>query len=86
MQDVADAVRYHHEHYDGAGYPEGLRGEQIPLVARIIHVADAYDAMTSPRPFRPTTTRRHSNNLKTSPPRNSTHRWWMHSAALKRLR
>jgi len=52
MQDVADAVRYHHEHYDGSGYPEGLRGEQIPLAARIIHVADAYDAMTSPRPFR----------------------------------
>ena len=52
MQDVADAVRYHHEYYDGSGYPEGLRGEQIPLAARIIHVAEAYDAMTSPRPFR----------------------------------
>jgi putative two-component system response regulator len=51
MQDVADAVRYHHEHYDGSGYPEGLHGEQIPLAARIIHVADAYDAMTSPRLF-----------------------------------
>ncbi len=52
MQEVADAVRYHHEYYDGSGYPEGLCGEQIPLAARIIHVADAYDAMTSPRPFR----------------------------------
>jgi putative two-component system response regulator len=52
MADVADAVRYHHEHYDGSGYPEGLRGEQIPLASRIILVADAYDAMTSPRPFR----------------------------------
>lgn len=52
MQEVADAVRYHHEHFDGGGYPEGLIGEQIPLAARIIHVADAYDAMTNPRPFR----------------------------------
>ncbi|MDT5121736.1 MAG: hypothetical protein QOC96_1218 [Acidobacteriota bacterium] len=52
MADVAEAVRYHHEHYDGSGYPEGLRGEQIPLASRIILVADAYDAMTSPRPFR----------------------------------
>jgi putative two-component system response regulator len=52
MADIADAVRYHHEHYDGSGYPEGLRGEQIPLASRIILVADAYDAMTSPRPFR----------------------------------
>jgi putative nucleotidyltransferase with HDIG domain len=52
MEDIADAVRYHHEHYDGTGYPEGLSGEQIPLVSRIILVADAYDAMTSPRSFR----------------------------------
>jgi len=52
MRDVADAVRYHHENYDGTGYPEGLHGEQIPIAARIISVADAYDAMTSPRPFR----------------------------------
>jgi putative nucleotidyltransferase with HDIG domain len=52
MQDVADAVRYHHENFDGTGYPEALFGEQIPIAARIISVADAYDAMTSPRPFR----------------------------------
>src|SRR2546423_2009 len=52
MQDVAEAVRHHHEHYDGTGYPEGLKGEQIPLLARIIFVADVYDAITSPRPFR----------------------------------
>ena len=52
MQDVIAAVRHHHEHYDGTGYPEGLSGAQIPQAARIIHVADAYDAMTSPRPFR----------------------------------
>ena len=52
MHEVAAAVRHHHERFDGTGYPEGLRGEQIPLPARIIAVADAYDAMTSPRPFR----------------------------------
>jgi putative nucleotidyltransferase with HDIG domain len=51
MEEVAAAVRHHHENYDGTGYPEGLAGEQIPLASRIIHVADAYDAMTSPRPF-----------------------------------
>jgi putative two-component system response regulator len=52
MEEVASAVRHHHENYDGTGYPEGLAGEQIPLASRVIHVADAYDAMTSPRPFR----------------------------------
>ncbi len=46
------AIRYHHEHYDGSGYPGGLKGEEIPLDARILAVADAYDAMTSPRPYR----------------------------------
>jgi putative nucleotidyltransferase with HDIG domain len=52
MEEVAAGVRHHHENWDGTGYPEGLAGERIPLVSRIIHVADAYDAMTSPRPFR----------------------------------
>jgi putative nucleotidyltransferase with HDIG domain len=52
MSEVAAAVRHHHERFDGSGYPEGLSGAQIPLAARIILVADAYDAMTSPRPFR----------------------------------
>ena len=47
-----ELVRYHHEHYDGSGYPDGLAGEQIPLIARILAVADAYDAMTSTRPYR----------------------------------
>jgi putative nucleotidyltransferase with HDIG domain len=45
-------VRYHHEHFDGMGYPDGLSGEQIPFIARILAVADAYDAMTSTRPYR----------------------------------
>ena len=47
-----DVVRYHHERYDGGGYPSGLKGEEIPLLARIFAVADAYDAMTNDRPYR----------------------------------
>jgi response regulator RpfG family c-di-GMP phosphodiesterase len=46
------AVRHHHERYDGRGYPDGLRGEAIPLLARVVTVADAFDAMTSDRPYR----------------------------------
>jgi response regulator RpfG family c-di-GMP phosphodiesterase len=46
------AVRHHHERYDGRGYPDGLRGDAIPLVARVVTVADAFDAMTSDRPYR----------------------------------
>ncbi len=49
---VAEWVLHHHERWDGTGYPEGLHGEEIPLGARIIFVADAYDAMTSDRVYR----------------------------------
>jgi HD-GYP domain-containing protein (c-di-GMP phosphodiesterase class II) len=45
-------IRHSHEHFDGTGYPNGLRGEDIPLAARILLVADAFDAMTSDRPYR----------------------------------
>lgn len=47
-----DLIRYHHERFDGTGYPDGLKGENIPINARILSVADAYDAMTSSRPYR----------------------------------
>jgi HD-GYP domain-containing protein (c-di-GMP phosphodiesterase class II) len=50
---VADWVLHHHERWDGGGYPDRLAGEEIPLGARIIFVADAYDAMTSNRLYRP---------------------------------
>ena len=53
MTDVLPAVRYHHERMNGTGYPNGLTGEQIPLLARIMAVADSYDAMTHDRPHRP---------------------------------
>ncbi|MDQ7794207.1 MAG: HD-GYP domain-containing protein [bacterium] len=50
---VVPWIRHHHERYDGRGYPDGLQGEVIPLGARVIAVADAFDAMTSVRPYRP---------------------------------
>lgn len=46
-------LRHHHEHFDGSGYPDGLAGQEIPLAARIVAVCDAFDAMTSARPWRP---------------------------------
>ncbi|MHB1391407.1 MAG: HD domain-containing phosphohydrolase [Thermoleophilia bacterium] len=49
---VQSIVRHHHERFDGSGYPDGLAGEEIPLGARILFVADAYEAMTSDRPYR----------------------------------
>jgi len=52
LEQEIPAVRYHHERFDGKGYPEGLCGPAIPLTARILAVADAFDAMTSPRTFR----------------------------------
>ena len=50
--EIAAIVRHHHERVDGNGYPDGLVGDEIPLLARIISVADAYNAMTSDRPYR----------------------------------
>ncbi|HWR55162.1 MAG TPA: HD-GYP domain-containing protein [Negativicutes bacterium] len=60
LQYVAHVVRHHHERWDGAGYPGGLAGDRIPLASRIIAVADAYDAMTSMRPYRPSLTHEQS--------------------------
>ncbi len=53
LEDIDDGAKYHHERYDGKGYCEGLSGKDIPLVARIIGVADSYDAMASDRCYRP---------------------------------
>ncbi|WP_158095130.1 HD-GYP domain-containing protein [Gottfriedia luciferensis] len=57
---ILDIVLYHHEKYDGTGYPYGLKGENIPLVARIISVSDAFDAMTSQRTYRERNTIEHA--------------------------
>ena len=50
---VVPIVRHHHEHWNGGGYPVGLKGEEIPLGARILSVVDCFDALTSDRPYRP---------------------------------
>ena len=50
---VLPIIRHHHEKFDGSGYPDGLRGEQIPLTARILSLADVYDALTNERPYKP---------------------------------
>lgn len=52
MEHVADIIRSHHENYDGSGYPRGLKGDDIPLGARIISAVDLYDAMSNDRPYR----------------------------------
>ncbi|MBP5472564.1 MAG: HD-GYP domain-containing protein, partial [Lachnospiraceae bacterium] len=52
LKDVDEGARYHHERYDGKGYPEGLAGENIPEIARMICVADSFDAMNSNRVYR----------------------------------
>ena len=52
LADAVSVIRHHHERFDGAGYPDGLAGTQIPLAARVFAVADSFDAMTSDRPYR----------------------------------
>jgi HD-GYP domain-containing protein (c-di-GMP phosphodiesterase class II) len=52
LRDILPAVRHHHERWDGGGYPDGLRGEAIPMMARVLALADTIDAMTSTRPYR----------------------------------
>lgn len=52
LRDLIPMVKFHHEHYDGTGYPFGLKGDEIPLSARIVSIADAYHALVSDRPYR----------------------------------
>jgi HD-GYP domain-containing protein (c-di-GMP phosphodiesterase class II) len=63
FDDGAIIVRHHHERLDGSGYPDGLSGDAIPLGARIVAVADVYDALTSSRPYRAALTRQHAIDL-----------------------
>jgi len=58
LKDVAEAILYHHERVDGKGYPSGIKGAEIPLFAKILTVADTYDAMTTSRPYRPALTKK----------------------------
>jgi HD-GYP domain-containing protein (c-di-GMP phosphodiesterase class II) len=53
IRDIAHLILKHHEHWNGGGYPLGLEGEDIPIECRILAIADAYDAMTNDRPYRP---------------------------------
>lgn len=52
FSDIIPGIKHHHEGYDGSGYPDGLNEEEIPLIARIIAIADSFDAMTTDRPYR----------------------------------
>lgn len=59
---ISRAIRFHHEHFDGNGYPEGLHGSDIPILARMLAIADCFDAMTSDRAYRSTLTFEHALN------------------------
>jgi cyclic di-GMP phosphodiesterase len=56
LEEAAKVVRSHHERWDGTGYPDGLKGEEIPIAARVFSVADVFDALTTTRPYRPALT------------------------------
>jgi len=60
---VVPTVKHHHEYWDGSGYPEGLKGNNIPLTARVLSVADAYDTLRGARPYRPPVSREEACNL-----------------------
>jgi HD-GYP domain-containing protein (c-di-GMP phosphodiesterase class II) len=76
MSDVGRIVRWHHERWDGGGYPDGLAGEDIPLEARIITCCDSYDAMTTTRAYREALAPPVAlQELRTAPEASSTRAW-----------
>src|SRR6185437_4040776 len=70
---VLPIIRHHHEHWNGMGYPDGLTGEDIPLLARILQVADAYDALTTSRPYKPAWTHQQAASVLLYEARQQ---WW----------
>ena len=86
LRDVLPGILYHHERFDGTGYPKGLKGESIPLEARIIAVADAFDAMVSDRPYKKgfSTAEEPWLNCGNARVRSSTRRWWSISPGMPR--
>lgn len=62
-ESIAEAIRSHHEHFDGRGYPDGLKGEDISIIARIIAITDSYDAMTSRRAYQNSRTHRETMDI-----------------------
>jgi putative nucleotidyltransferase with HDIG domain len=63
LGEAKNVVRHHHERWDGSGYPDGLRGDEIPLAARVFAVADTLDALTTDRPYRPASTLRFARDV-----------------------
>ena len=63
LSNVLPIIRNHHERWDGSGYPDGLRGDDIPLLARVLQMADIYDALTTSRPYKPAFTHREAIDL-----------------------
>ena len=79
--DIATVVRSHHERWDGAGYPDRIAGDQIPVLARVIAVADSYNAMTTARPYRgPMTPEEAIDQLVRGRARSSSRTWSMPSS------
>jgi HD-GYP domain-containing protein (c-di-GMP phosphodiesterase class II) len=62
-KDCVDIIRHEHEHWDGSGYPDGLKGEEIPLGSRIIAVADVWHALLSDRPYRKAYTKEEARKI-----------------------
>ena len=82
LASVGNLIRSSHERWDGTGYPDQLAGEEIPLAARIILVCDAYDAMTSARPYSPSRDpERPSRSSAAARARSSIRSWWRSSSA-----
>ena len=63
MHDIIPLILYHHERWDGKGYPAGLKGEEIPIGARIIAISDVYQALTSNRPYRKAYSKKEAMNI-----------------------